>query len=63
VADVLIYHMKNTSWFAIRPSGTEPKLKVYISGVAKGKEEADRYLQTIKEVITFRLEQYLQASL
>lgn len=29
-SDVLKFFLKDGSWFAVRPSGTEPKLKVYI---------------------------------
>lgn len=28
-SDVLYYEMKDGSWFCIRPSGTEPKIKIY----------------------------------
>ena len=37
-ADVLKYFLEDGSWIAIRPSGTEPKLKFYIA--VKGKDEA-----------------------
>lgn len=37
--NLLKYKMKNGSWIAIRPSGTEPKLKMYCSLVEK--DEAD----------------------
>lgn len=38
-ANVLKYFLEDESWIAIRPSGTEPKLKFYIA--VKGKEEAE----------------------
>ena len=38
-ANVLKYFLEDESWVAIRPSGTEPKLKFYIA--VKGKEEAE----------------------
>ena len=40
-ANVLKYFLEDESWVAIRPSGTEPKLKFYIA--VKGKEEAECY--------------------
>ena len=38
-ANVLKYFLEDESWVAIRPSGTEPKLKFYIA--VKGKEEVE----------------------
>ena len=38
-SNVLKYFLEDESWVAIRPSGTEPKLKFYIA--VKGKEEAE----------------------
>lgn len=38
-ANVLKYFLEDGSWIAIRPSGTEPKLKFYIA--TKGKTEAE----------------------
>lgn len=37
-ANVLKYFLEDEYWVAIRPSGTEPKLKFYI--VIKGNDEA-----------------------
>ena len=36
------------SWVAIRPSGTEPKLKIYYSCIGKDSDEANRELQKFK---------------
>ena len=38
-SNVLKYFLEDESWVAVRPSGTEPKLKFYIA--VKGKEEAE----------------------
>ena len=38
-SNVLKYFLEDGSWIAVRPSGTEPKLKFYIA--VKGKEEAE----------------------
>lgn len=40
-SDVLKYFLKDGSSIVIRPSGTEPKLKAYISTVGADKQEAD----------------------
>ncbi len=34
-SNVLIYHMTDGSWFAMRPSGTEPKIKFYFYSMDK----------------------------
>ena len=39
-SNVLIYHGKNGSWFAMRPSGTEPKLKFYCYAKGENREAA-----------------------
>ena len=40
-ADVLEYRMENGAKLMVRPSGTEPKIKVYLSAVGASAEEAD----------------------
>ncbi len=42
-SDVLRYFFDDGSWYAVRPSGTEPKLKVYLYRVvqASGQDKAD----------------------
>lgn len=39
-SNVLKYFLDDESWFVLRPSGTEPKLKVYFSTVGDSKEHA-----------------------
>ena len=38
-SDVLKYHLADGTTFVVRPSGTEPKIKVYV--LAVGKDQAD----------------------
>ncbi len=40
-ADVLEYRLSNGAKLMVRPSGTEPKIKVYLSAVGKSAAEAD----------------------
>ena len=51
-SNVLIYHMTDGSWFAMRPSGTEPKIKFYYYAKSmNNKEEAAQAVNDIKEAV------------
>lgn len=49
--NVLKYIWADGSWIAVRPSGTEPKIKVYYSIVDPSKENAKERLESIREEI------------
>ena len=49
--NVLRFIWENGSWMAVRPSGTEPKIKVYYSIQAGTRDEAKAKLQEYKSVI------------
>ncbi|MTD38760.1 phospho-sugar mutase [Erwinia sp. CPCC 100877] len=50
-ADVLKYYLEDGSWIAVRPSGTEPKIKFYIATRAASQEEADQKIKEFEEAI------------
>lgn len=50
-SDVLKYTLADGSWFAVRPSGTEPKIKFYIATVGQTLEEANDKIATIESEI------------
>ena len=50
-ADVLKFVFEDSSWIAIRPSGTEPKIKVYYSVKGENKADAEKVLETRRAVI------------
>ena len=50
-ADVLKYFLEDGSWIAIRPSGTEPKLKFYVAVKGNDEEEANNKIKGIKSDI------------
>ena len=49
--NVLKYIFTDGSWIAIRPSGTEPKLKVYYSMCGETKQIATEKLENIRLVL------------
>lgn len=51
-ADVLKFVLSDDEYFIARPSGTEPKLKAYISVSAKNKEEAKMKEEKIHSLLT-----------
>ncbi|MBQ0098159.1 MAG: phospho-sugar mutase [Oscillospiraceae bacterium] len=55
-SDVLSFSLENNHCVIIRPSGTEPKIKLYITAVGKDKDEALK----ITESITDDMEKYLR---
>ena len=54
--NVLKYIFNDGSWMAVRPSGTEPKIKVYYSIVDESRENASKRLESIRELIKLIIE-------
>ena len=50
--NVLKYIFNDGSWMAVRPSGTEPKIKVYYSIVDPDKSKAKARLEEIRQTIS-----------
>ncbi len=48
-SDVLKYFLSDGSWFAVRPSGTEPKIKFYFGVCGKTQEEAQTKMDAFKK--------------
>lgn len=54
VTNVLKYILAEGTWVCIRPSGTEPKLKVYIGVLGSTEQEADEKLERIAAEIQLK---------
>ncbi|WP_413232299.1 phospho-sugar mutase [Oceanotoga sp. DSM 15011] len=50
-SNVLRFWFEDGSWYAVRPSGTEPKIKVYIYSKGKTLKESENKLKLFKESI------------
>jgi phosphoglucomutase len=50
-ANVLKYHLEDGTWIAIRPSGTEPKIKFYIGTLGDTLDEANDKLAKFEAAI------------
>lgn len=50
-SDVLKYTLADGSWIAVRPSGTEPKIKFYIAVVGETNEESQAKISNIEAEI------------
>lgn len=54
---VLKYIFEDGGWFVLRPSGTEPKLKIYIAIVEKSKEAADEFIGKLQAELKQKVEE------
>ena len=50
-SNVLYYELENNSWCCVRPSGTEPKIKLYMGIKADSMEKADKKLEELKKAM------------
>lgn len=46
-SDVLIYELEGIDWFGVRPSGTEPKIKIYFGVYGDNQTDCDRRLASL----------------
>ena len=55
VSDVLKYYLEDGSFIAIRPSGTEPKCKCYLSvkdtSMENAKAKCDKFVEYVKQIL------------
>ena len=51
-SNVLFYHLENDAAAIVRPSGTEPKIKVYLTAVSDSKDNAEKVCDAIEKDMT-----------
>ena len=57
-SNVLYYELENNSWCCVRPSGTEPKIKLYMGVKGDTEEEAGEKLELLKEAMVTVVTKY-----
>ena len=50
-SNVLYYELENNAWCCVRPSGTEPKIKLYMGVKADSMEMAEKDLEELKKAM------------
>ena len=50
-SNVLYYALEDNNWCCVRPSGTEPKIKLYMGVKANSMNEAEKDLDELKEAM------------
>ena len=55
-SNVLKYYYEDHTWIVFRPSGTEPKMKIYFGTKGKSMDEAMSFIQILSEQIKLEIE-------
>ena len=50
-SNVLYYELENNSWCCVRPSGTEPKIKIYMGIKGETQKDAEEKLLSLKQAM------------
>lgn len=58
-SNVLKYILEDNSWFVVRPSGTEPKMKIYLSVVGTSLENSEEKLNSFKTLVMKKINSIL----
>lgn len=54
-SNVLKFFLDDESWYAVRPSGTEPKIKLYLYSKGSSLKESDEKIAMMEEVVLGKL--------
>lgn len=58
-SNVLKYILEDDSWFVVRPSGTEPKMKIYLSVVGSSLKDSEEKLVNFKNSVMNKINEVL----
>ena len=50
-SNVLYYELEDDNWCCIRPSGTEPKIKIYIGVKSDSLEDVNKIFENVKNAM------------
>ena len=56
-SNVLYYELENDEWCAIRPSGTEPKIKLYVGVKTNSMKDSEEALKKLTNYMKGRIEE------
>ncbi len=57
ISNVLRFRLEDDSWYAVRPSGTEPKIKIYMYSKGDTPNTAQKKIEQMEEIIMNKLNQ------
>lgn len=58
-SNVLKYILEDDSWFVVRPSGTEPKMKIYLSVVGESLKDSEEKIGNFKNSVMDKINSIL----
>ncbi|MCI1772546.1 phospho-sugar mutase [Paenibacillus lautus] len=58
--NVLKFHLADGSWFCLRPSGTEPKIKLYFAVQGRTYEDAQAKIAVLTHAVMARIDAYIE---